>query len=243
MTHIARRGILSSPASSSPSRHPRPSPRASLHQRWPPTRSTAISRHRAGRHRHRLQAARSTPAPAPRARSSARWSPRNSAAPLKSIALVEGDTALTPNQGPTAGSTGIPVGSVTLRQAAATARFRLLALASARLNQPTAALQAIDGTIRGAGASISFVDLVGGQTFQLAVDKNVNLKDPADFRFIGKSIPRPDLPGEIHRPAPLRPRRFRRTHTSSDRPTHPLVPSDVHLLTLLPSACATSSAW
>jgi len=40
------------------------------------------------------------------------------------IALVEGDTALTPDQGSTGGSTGIMVGGVQIRQAAATARAR-----------------------------------------------------------------------------------------------------------------------
>ena len=40
------------------------------------------------------------------------------------IALIEGDTALTPDQGSTGGSTGIMVGGVQIRQAAATARAR-----------------------------------------------------------------------------------------------------------------------
>ena len=50
------------------------------------------------------------------------------------IALIEGDTALTPDQGSTGGSTGIMVGGVQIRQAAATARARLLELAAAKLN-------------------------------------------------------------------------------------------------------------
>ncbi len=41
------------------------------------------------------------------------------------IAMVEGDTALTPDQGPTAGSSGIMRGGVQIRQAAATAREAL----------------------------------------------------------------------------------------------------------------------
>src|SRR5271165_2210936 len=52
------------------------------------------------------------------------------------IALVEGDTALTPDQGSTGGSTGIMVGGVQIRQAAATARARLIALAAAKLQRP-----------------------------------------------------------------------------------------------------------
>jgi Molybdopterin-binding domain of aldehyde dehydrogenase len=52
------------------------------------------------------------------------------------IGLIEGDTAITPDQGPTGGSTGIMVGGVQIRQAAATARARLLALGAAHLNRP-----------------------------------------------------------------------------------------------------------
>jgi nicotinate dehydrogenase subunit B len=47
--------------------------------------------------------------------------------PLERIAMIEGDTALTPNQGPTSGSYGIARGGVQLRRAAATARHALVA--------------------------------------------------------------------------------------------------------------------
>src|SRR5271165_1234948 len=52
------------------------------------------------------------------------------------IAFVEGDTTLTPDQGSTGGSTGIMVGGMQIRQAAATARARLIALAAAKLQRP-----------------------------------------------------------------------------------------------------------
>jgi len=42
--------------------------------------------------------------------------------PVERVALVEGDTALTPDQGSTGGSTGLTRGGVEVRQAAATAR-------------------------------------------------------------------------------------------------------------------------
>ena len=63
------------------------------------------------------------------------------------IALVEGDTALTPDQGPTGGSTGIMVGGVQIRQAAATARAHLLKLGAARLNRPAGDLETRDGAV------------------------------------------------------------------------------------------------
>ena len=52
------------------------------------------------------------------------------------IALIEGDTALTPDQARTAGSYGIARGGMQLRQAAATARAALLGLAAPRLGRP-----------------------------------------------------------------------------------------------------------
>src|SRR5260370_26278665 len=48
--------------------------------------------------------------------------------PVERIAMVEGDTALTPDHGGTGGSTGIPRGAVDVRQAAPTARHALLQL-------------------------------------------------------------------------------------------------------------------
>ena len=47
---------------------------------------------------------------------------------VERIAMLEGDTALTPDQGATAGSSGIMRGGVQIRQAAATARDALIAL-------------------------------------------------------------------------------------------------------------------
>ena len=59
-----------------------------------------------------------------------RWPPRSSASASSGSTLIEGDTALTPDQGPTAGSSGVMRGGVQIRQAAATAREALIALAA-----------------------------------------------------------------------------------------------------------------
>lgn len=115
------------------------------------------------------------------------------------IALVEGDTALTPNQGGTGGSTGIMVGGMQIRQAAATARQGLIALAAARLKQPAESLDAADGAVvpRVGGAGIGFGALVDGGRLNLAVDKNAKPKNPDDYKVVGKSLPRPDLPAKL----------------------------------------------
>src|SRR5499427_6383589 len=67
---------------------------------------------------------------------------------LDRIEMVEGDTALTPDQGPTAGSTGVMRGGVQIRQAAATAREALLALAAERLGKNRSDLQVAMNEVR-----------------------------------------------------------------------------------------------
>lgn len=88
-------------------------------------------------------------------------------ASLDRIRLIEGDTALTPDQGSTGGSTGISVGGTQIRHAAATARVRLLALAATKLSVPPDRLEAVDNVVRpiAGGDGISFAALVGGQDF------------------------------------------------------------------------------
>lgn len=115
------------------------------------------------------------------------------------IALIEGDTAVTPDQGPTGGSTGIMVGGVQIRQAAATARARLLELAATRLRRPASELDTREGVIaaRDGGETISFAALIGGATFNLPVDKAAPLRDPDTYTIVGTSYPRPDLPAKL----------------------------------------------
>src|SRR2546428_8012518 len=73
--------------------------------------------------------------------------------PLERIAMIEGDTALTPNQGATAGSYGIARGGTQLRQAAPTARQALLAHAAQRLRRPALDHQAVHGVPRAQAAT------------------------------------------------------------------------------------------
>jgi nicotinate dehydrogenase subunit B len=63
------------------------------------------------------------------------------------VSLVEGDTALTPDQGSTGGSTGLTRGGVEVRRAAATAREVLLRIASQRLQVPADQLALYRGKI------------------------------------------------------------------------------------------------
>src|SRR6266850_636619 len=79
------------------------------------------------------------------------------------ITVVEGDTALCPDQGGTGGSTGLTRGGTEIRAAAATARRALLDLGAAELKRPVADLTIIDGEVRplAGGAGIGVGALIG----------------------------------------------------------------------------------
>ncbi len=118
---------------------------------------------------------------------------------LARITLIEGDTALCPNQGSTAGSRGTAVGGVQIRRAAATARVALVGLAAEKLGRPATELEAAHGEIRvkGGTASIRYGELVGGRKLALKVDAKAPLKDPATYTIVGKPVPRPDIAGKV----------------------------------------------
>jgi CO/xanthine dehydrogenase Mo-binding subunit len=117
---------------------------------------------------------------------------------IDKIKYVEGDTALTPDQGRTSGSTGIQRGGMQIRQAAATARKALTELAAQRLNAKTDDLIAANGEIRpkAGGDGIKFSDLVGARRFDLKLDPKAPLKDSASYTIVGKPLPRPDVPAK-----------------------------------------------
>jgi len=114
------------------------------------------------------------------------------------INYVEGDTALTPDQGRTSGSTGIQRGGMQIRQAAATARKALFELAAQRLNAKAGDLITVDGEIRprSGGPGTRFSDLIGGRRFDLKLDPKAPLKNPVTYTVVGKPLPRPDLPAK-----------------------------------------------
>ena len=114
------------------------------------------------------------------------------------IKYVEGDTALTPDQGRTSGSNGIQRGGMQIRQAAATARAALIELAAQRLNVKGDDLVASNGEVRpkSGGTGVRFADLIGGRNFNLKLDPKAPLKDPAIYTLVGKPLARPDVPAK-----------------------------------------------
>src|SRR5215467_13022592 len=128
--------------------------------------------------------------------------------PFNHVHMIGLDTTKAINQGTTAASRTIERGGPQLRQAAAAARQELLKLASVQLGVPAEKLTVEDGvvTVMGAPAKkTSYGSLVGGKRFDvkitatgtgwdLKVAPDIRAKDPRQYKIVGTSVPRVDLP-------------------------------------------------
>lgn len=119
--------------------------------------------------------------------------------PLERVSMVLGDTDRTPNQGPTIASASIQSSSVPMRRAAAQARQFLIEQASQRLNVPIEQLSVEDGVISAGDsqAGLSYAELVQGEAFSIELTEDAQLKDPEDYVYVGKSVPRVDIPDKL----------------------------------------------
>ncbi|MEO8279790.1 MAG: molybdopterin cofactor-binding domain-containing protein [Ideonella sp.] len=113
------------------------------------------------------------------------------------VEMVLGDTARAPNQGPTIASASIQIHAVPLRQAAAHARAFLLERAAAELQAPLSELTVFAGVVAHGDRQISYGDLLHGQRFELTLDPEVALKSVQDYRVVGQSIQRVDIPAKV----------------------------------------------
>src|SRR5512143_517563 len=120
--------------------------------------------------------------------------------PFDRIQMVMGDTALTPDEGYTAGSSTIRFGGFALRQASAEAHLALLELAADRLDAVIEELVVRAGVISVGGhpeRSITYAELTGGKKFKRRITLTAPLKHPAEYHIVGQPIPRIDLPRKI----------------------------------------------
>lgn len=118
--------------------------------------------------------------------------------PMSEIVVIEGDTALTPDQGTTSGSLSIQDGGMQLRRAAATARRAILKRAAARLGRELPALSIRDGVITdGSGERAPIGSLVDGDTLVLEIDKDAPTKPPKDYTVVGNPVRRLDIPDKV----------------------------------------------
>ncbi|MCA3260576.1 MAG: xanthine dehydrogenase family protein molybdopterin-binding subunit [Telmatospirillum sp.] len=116
---------------------------------------------------------------------------------IERIDIVSGDTARVPNEGVTAGSFSMPNCGTAVRHAAAEVRAILLDLAAQKLGVPVETLSVEDGRVVGANAAASYWDLALGQALEREATGTVAPKPAARHRYIGRSVPRRDLPAKV----------------------------------------------
>ena len=120
---------------------------------------------------------------------------------FEQIEMVMGDTATTPDQWITGANLTIAQGGGELRKACATARAALLTRASAKLGAPVADLQVNRGVVSlkaNPSKSVTYSDLMQGiTTTELKVDTKAVNKPASEYRVVGKSIPRVDIPAKV----------------------------------------------
>ncbi|MFF0923901.1 molybdopterin cofactor-binding domain-containing protein [Rhizobium leguminosarum] len=117
--------------------------------------------------------------------------------PFEQVDMVLGTTTAAPNQGATIASETIQITAVPLRQAAATARRHLLVKAAEKVGVPIERLRLEDGIIRADGGEnwqLNFGDVVVGSHVRLSIDSNAALKPASDYKLVGSSRPRVDIP-------------------------------------------------
>ena len=120
---------------------------------------------------------------------------------FEQIHMVMGDTATTPDQWMTGANLTIAQGGGELRKACATVKAALLVRASSRLGVPVEQLRVEGGIVRvksDATKTVSYSDLMqGAKTTDLKVDAKAVIKRAADYKVVGKSIPRIDIPAKV----------------------------------------------
>ncbi len=118
---------------------------------------------------------------------------------LDRVNMVLGDTTRAPNQGATIASSSIQIHAIPLRAAAAQARAWLVARAAERLQVDRAALGVRDGSVYVIGreaASVAYGPLLAQQHVELSVALDAPVKAPEDYRLVGTSTARVDIPAK-----------------------------------------------
>jgi CO/xanthine dehydrogenase Mo-binding subunit len=114
------------------------------------------------------------------------------------LVLISGDTGQTPDEGQTAGSLAIKLGSTALGLACADARATLIGVAARAWDVQTVAIKVEDGQMVGpAGQRMSYGEAAGKVSLSRPVDVTAKRKRPPEQRLIGTSYPRVDIPAKV----------------------------------------------
>jgi nicotinate dehydrogenase subunit B len=114
------------------------------------------------------------------------------------IHLVTADTALTPNEGYTAGSQSMQNSGTAIRNAAAQVRALLMEQAARQFGTALDAVRAERKAILSPdGRSLSYGELAAMLNLHVEAQPASPLKQPGSFRIMGKSMPRVDIPAKV----------------------------------------------
>jgi CO/xanthine dehydrogenase Mo-binding subunit len=118
---------------------------------------------------------------------------------VERVKLVECITGTTPDQGVTSGAQSHPqnFNHANLALAAATAREALLQMASKQWNVPVERLSAGNGVISQGARTITYGELIGGNTFNLTLNPNAQRKPPREWTILGNPVKRLDMPAMV----------------------------------------------
>ena len=117
---------------------------------------------------------------------------------MSQVKTVRLDTNITPNQGGTYSSASIQRGGPQVRSAASEARAALLKMASEKLNVPVEQLTISKGIVSASPAKrVSYGELIGEKQFHLAFTGSAPVKAAAEYKLVGKSVARNDMPDKV----------------------------------------------
>jgi nicotinate dehydrogenase subunit B len=120
------------------------------------------------------------------------------AVPPGFINLITADTALTPNEGYTAGSHSIADSGTAILNAAAQVRALLIGSAAQRLNVDPASLRLNAGTLLAPdGRTLSYGEAVSGAQIHRQADPHFVMADASSYQVIGSSYARVDIPAKV----------------------------------------------
>ena len=98
----------------------------------------------------------------------------------------------------TGGSTSVREGWEKLRVAGAQVREMLLTAAAQRWNVDVSTLSAVDGRVMGPGGKVATYGQLADAASKLTAPEKVALKDPSQFRIVGKRTTRLDTPAKVN---------------------------------------------
>lgn len=114
------------------------------------------------------------------------------------LQLITADTGRTPNEMFTAGSHSMQDSGTAIRQVAAQVRGMLLQQAATQWGISPDTLTVRDGTVHAAdGRSIGYGALAAQLSLHVPAQPGAKLKQPSQYRVVGKTMPRVDIPAKV----------------------------------------------